>query len=155
MKWKLSLWTNPELKFCRKLLLKNSKSHSWCFSWWFFVENRYNLVQGHKKTHSLIWVRGPTPCHSHNSVSWNHGIYAILWKCMTRFPILHIFAYAFGIQFDYFEKKIPIRNMGSREDQKPANLLFCDSGLRRIIKVYEEFILFCSRLILIRFLIAF
>ena len=22
-----------------------------------------------------------------------HGMYAILWKCMTRFPILHMFAY--------------------------------------------------------------
>ena len=44
---------------------------------------------------------------------------------MTRFPILHIFAYAFGVQLDYFEKKkIQIRNMRSREDQKLTDAQF-------------------------------
>ena len=84
MKWKFRASANVELKFCRKLLLKNLKSHSWSFSWWFFVENRYNLVQGHKKKHPLL------------------GIYAILWKYMTRFPILHIlvnFLSPFAFQF--------------------------------------------------------
>ena len=41
----------------------------------------------------MLKLWGPAPSHSHNSVSCNHGIYAILWKCMTRFPIQHIFAY--------------------------------------------------------------
>ena len=59
MKWKFSLWANLELKFFRKLLLKNWKCHSWSFSWWFFVENWYNLVQGHKKDIPFYKYEGP------------------------------------------------------------------------------------------------
>ena len=75
LKWKFSLWANLELKFCRKPLLENLKSHSWCFSWWFFVENRYNLVQGHKKHPHIPFFRGPalaTPTTQY------HGIMEIM-----------------------------------------------------------------------------
>ena len=93
MKWKFRPSDNIELKFCRKLLHKNEKSHSWSFSWDFFVENRYTVDQEHKKNHfhHLAWRPSPSP--SHNTVSLNGEILTILWKCMTRFLIQYIFAF--------------------------------------------------------------
>ena len=102
MKWKFRASANVELKFCRKLLHKNEKNHSWSFSWDFFVENRYTVDQEQKKNHfhHLVWRPAPSP--SHNTVSLNGEILTILWKCMTRFPILYIFAFvlsSFAFQF--------------------------------------------------------
>ena len=113
MKWKFRPLANLELKFCRKLLHKNEKSISQSCTWMFYVENLYTLVQGHRKTSHFFKLWGPTPYPSHNSVSWNHRIYMILWKCMTRFPILHIFVYillSFVFQFTSESPKWPIFN---------------------------------------------
>ena len=68
----------------------------------FFVENRYTVDQEQKKNHfhHLVWRPAPSP--SHNTVSLNGEILTILWKCMTRFPILYIFAFvlsSFAFQF--------------------------------------------------------
>ena len=81
---------------------KMKKNHSWSFSWDFFVENRYTVDQEQKKNHfhHLVWRPAPSP--SHNTVSLNGEILTILWKCMTRFPILYIFAFvlsSFAFQF--------------------------------------------------------
>ena len=41
------------------------------------------------RKHPLLKLGGPIPSHSHNSVSWKHEIYRVLWKCMTRFLSLY------------------------------------------------------------------
>ena len=112
MKWKFSLWANLELKFFRKLLLKNWKCHLWSFSWWFFVENHYNLVQGHKKKHPLIKICGPAPSHSHNSVY--NGImeymrfYENTWLDFRNYSFLHMFCIRLHTNLHWNRQNCPI-----------------------------------------------
>ena len=47
----------------------------------------------------MLKLWGPAPSYSHNSVSWNDGIYAILWKCMTMFPLLYYISILYHIYF--------------------------------------------------------
>ena len=113
IKWIFRSLANLVLKSCTKLLHKNEKSVSLSCTWMFYVENRYILVQGHGKMSLLYKLWSPASCPSHNSVLWNHGIYTNVWKCMTRFPILHIlviFLRLFAFQFALKFLKLPNSN---------------------------------------------
>ena len=107
MKWKFRASANVELKFCRKLWQKNEKKLFLKLFMRFFVENRYTVDQEHKKNHfhHLVWKPAPRP--SHNTVSLNGEILTILWKCMTRFPILYIFAFVLSSFAFQFTLKLP------------------------------------------------
>ena len=101
------------------------KNHYWSFSWDFCVENRYTVDQEQKKNnfHNLVWRPAPSP--SHNTVSLNGEILTILWKCMTRFPILYIFAFVLSSFAFQFTLKLPRWPNFNTEFHKNWNITAC------------------------------
>ena len=107
MKWKFRPTINLVLKLCTNIFHKSEKCLFRSNTWIIFVKNRYTLVQERWKiSPSLCCVIPPLAIPT----TKYHEIYKILWKSMTRFPILHIFAnflLPFAFQFALESVKLP------------------------------------------------
>ena len=109
MIWKFRISDNIELKFCRKFLHKNEKKvfSKAAHGYFMFKIGILWYLEGHRiEKVPFFKIMRSRPSPSHNLVSWK------IWKCMTRFPILHILPnilrpFVFQLQFTLESPKLP------------------------------------------------